>query len=246
MAVKTLTGIFFVLLIIVGRKRGLKTFACFFLNYFLILAYILLMAWGLDAIVMSLLTCVASAALTLFVINGRSRKTTAAFLSVLAVLAVMFGLVAAVGLHGNIQGFSYETIEDIDFFSFEIGYSMTHLIIGMIAVCTIGTVTDTAMSVSTALNEVWENNRGLGERELFRSGMNVGRDILSTTVNTLFFAFFAGAVGLFFRRSNDSLSFLLNYKLLAQEIIELLLCCSGSVLVIPVSSFVTAKILTSE
>lgn len=48
---------------------------------------------------------------------------------------------------------------------------------------------DIAISVATAVNELYETNPGIGGRALFTSGMDVGRDMLGTMANTLIFAF---------------------------------------------------------
>ena len=93
-----------------------------------------------------------------------------------------------IGKISNIQGFSSDSVETIGAFSYLINYDMTKVIIGMYLICVIGTIIDTSISVSSSMNEVLENNPKINEKELYKSGMNVGGDILSTTINTLFFA----------------------------------------------------------
>ncbi|MBQ9827464.1 MAG: YibE/F family protein [Lachnospiraceae bacterium] len=244
--VKILSVILLVLLLIVGRLKGLKNFICFYLNYFLILGYIFLMGCGINAILLSLLTCVVSAASTLFIVNGYNVKTRSAFRSVLIILAVMFVLVLIIGRLANIQGFSKENAETIGIYSMDIGYSMADVLVGMVILCTIGTVIDTSLSVSTALNEVHVNNPHLDRSELFRSGMNVGRDILSTTINTLLFAFMGGLVAFFLWHQADDPEMIINGKALVQGVFELFSCLIASVLVIPVTSLITSKRLLSE
>ena len=52
----------------------------------------------------------------------------------------------------------------------------------------LGAIIDTALSVSSAVFQIYASNPSLAEKELRKSGNNIGRDILGTTVNTLFFA----------------------------------------------------------
>lgn len=238
--INTLTLIFFILLIIVGKGRGLRTFICFYLNYALIITYICLMVLGCNAIFVSFLTCIAAALLSLFFLNGVNIKTKSSFKSICLVLSIMFILIYFIGQNANIQGFSHESLETISLFTYDINYNMEHLIIGLILVCTIGTIIDTSISISTALNEIYLNNPRLGTLTLFKSGMNVGKDILSTTVNTLFFVFLGGMFGFFFWHQYDSFGVMVNYKSFAQEVTELCCCCIGSILVIPVTSYITA------
>ena len=214
---------------------------CFYLNYFLIFIFMLLISIGFNAIVLSIIICLLVASVSLFLTNGRNIKTESSFISIFIVLLFMFFLIFFIGRNANIGGFSYESIETIAGYSYEINYNMSDLIIAIILMCTIGTIVDTSISISTAINEVYLNNKDIKFNELYKSGMNVGKDILSTTINTLFFVFLGGILGLFFWHYTDTLEYFINYKALCQELIELLFCFIGSILVIPITAFITSK-----
>lgn len=238
--IKILSLILLVLLILIGKKDGLKTYICFYLNYILLFIFIFSIILGFNAIIMSLITCVLASLISLFLINGSNVKTKSSFISINIVLFIIFIIILLIGKNANIQGFSYESIESIGVYSYNINYNMTDLIIGIILMCTIGTIIDTSISISTALNEIYLNNKKLNIKELYNSGMNVGKDILSTTINTLFFVFLGGIVGFFFWHINENFEYIINYKSLVQELIELLCCCIGSIMVIPVTSCITS------
>jgi len=53
----------------------------------------------------------------------------------------------------------------------------------------VGAIMDVAISIASAVNEVHESNPALRATALFRSGMNVGRDMMGTMANTLIVAF---------------------------------------------------------
>jgi len=242
----TLSFILFILLTIVGKTRGVKTFGLFYLSLFLIVIYLFLMSLGFNAILHAVIICVLVSVITLFGLNGYNTKTKASFISILFVLAVIFLLVFYVGKNASIQGFSAESLETIGGYSFDINYDMTNLFIGMYLICIIGTVIDTSISVSSALNEVYENNKHLSKGELFKSGMNIGKDILATTINTLYFATLSGFIGFFMWHYNTSFGYIINYKSFAQEIFKLLVCFIGSILIIPITAFVTSLLLKKE
>ena len=241
-----LSLILLILLIIVGKKEGIKTYMCFYLNYFLIFIFMILISVGFNAIILSIIICLLVASVSLFLTRGRNIKTESSFISIVVVLLFMFFIIFFVGKSASIGGFSYESIEAIAGYSYEINYNMEDVIIGIVLMCTIGTIIDTSISISTALNEVYLNNKGIQFKELYKSGMNVGKDILSTTINTLFFVFLGGTVGLFFWHYTDSIEIFINYKALCQELIELLSCFIGSILVIPITSFITSKKLSKR
>ena len=241
-----LSCILFFLLTLIGKSRGFKTFLIFYLSLFLIMIYLFVMSIGFGAIINAIIICVVVSAVTLFGLNGYNIKTKSSFLSIMVILLFIFLLTFYIGKNANIQGFSPESLESIGGYSFDINYNLTNLFIGMYLVCIIGTIIGTSISVSSAMNEVYLNNKHLDKNELYKSGMNVGKDILATTINTLFFAIVAEFIGFFMWHYGSGFGFLLNYKSFAQEIIKLLLCFIASILIIPVTSFITSRLLIKQ
>ena len=155
----TLSLILFILLTIVGKTRGVKTFGLFYLSLFFIMVYLFMMSLGFNAIIHAVIICILVSVITLFGLNGCNVKTKASFISIMIVLLLVFFIIYYIGKNASMQGFSAESLETIGGFSFDIGYDMTNLFIGMYLICTIGTIIDTSLSVSSALNEVYENNK---------------------------------------------------------------------------------------
>ena len=241
-----LSIVLFLLLVLIAKKQGLKTFLCFYINYFLIIVYMILMGIGFNPIILSLITCLVASSISLFLLNGDNIKTRASFKSVCVVLLFMLLVIFFIGKHANIQGFAYESIEEIGIFSFDINYNLTDVVIGMFLVCIIGTITDTSISISSALNEVYENNINMDYKELYKSGMTIGKDILSTTINTIYFAFIGGFIGFFVWHYGRSIEYIINHKVFANDVIELLLCFIGSILIIPITSYICSKSLKKK
>lgn len=236
-----LSFILFCLLYTVGKKRGIKAFVLFYTSFFLIAVYILLMKWGINALLVAFIICIVVSLFNLFGLNGVNTKTKSSFISIVISLLFISLLTIIVCMPANIQGFSTDSIESIGGFSYEINYNMNYVLIGAYLVSVIGTMIDTSMSISSALWEVHENNPKLTEKELYNSGINIGKDILCTTINTLYFAMISFFVGYFLWHHSESLGLMLNYKSLVQELIKLLICIIGSILIIPVTSFICSK-----
>ena len=244
--IKILSLIFLILLLIVGRMRGFKTFITFYLSLILIIVYLLLMSFGFNAIIISIIICILSSCVSLFVLNGYNKKTISAFKAIMVVLVFVFLITYLIGSRANIQGFSMESIETIGGFSLDVNYSMTDMFIGMYLVCAIGTIIDTSISISSALNEVYENNKKINSKELFLSGMNIGKDILATTINTLFFALLSSFIGFMMWHKEASIEYIINYQNFVQSVFELFIAFIGSIMVIPLSSFITSKELLKK
>ena len=241
-----LSLVLFILLTIIGKSRGFKTFMIFYISLFMLMVYLFIIGLGFGAISNAIVLCILVSIVTLFGLNGYNVKTKSSFISILVILFFIFFMTYFITKNANIQGFSSESLESIGGYSFDINYDMTNLFIGMYLVCAIGTIIDTSISVSSAMNEVYLNNKNLNKNELFKSGMNVGKDILATTINTLFFTCVAEFIGFFMWHYGASFSYLLNYKSFAQEIIKLLLCFNASILIIPVTSFISSRLIIKE
>ena len=69
------------------------------------------------------------------------------------------------------------------------------------------------MSIASTLNELKEINPHMTAGQLFRSGMNVGRDMMGTMTNTLILAFTGGSI--------NTLVFIYAYHYQYQQIINM-------------------------
>lgn len=241
-----LSIILFSLLVLVGKTRGLKTFGIFYLNLFLILVYLFLISIGLNAIIHAIIICIIVSATTLFGLNEINVKTKSSFKAIMIILSIILLLTFFIGKSANIQGFSAESLESIGGYSFDLNYDMTNVLIGMFLITVIGTIIDTSISISSALNEVYINNPYLNKKELYNSGMNIGKDIISTTINTLYFALVAEFIGFFMWHYGSGFGYIINYKSFVVEISKLLLSFIASILVIPLTSYITASSLLKE
>lgn len=231
--------VLFLLMIGIGRKRGLKAFVALLLNYLILVICIYLMACGISILVLTPLCCILVSSIILFFINGNNIKTRVAFISVIVTLFFTILFVIIVNSGANLQGFGEEAYEGIFPYSFNINFDMSMLGMAVVLMGLIGSITDTSIAITSALHEVHVNNLDLSRKKLFLSGMNIGRDILGTTLNTLFFAYLGGFLSLLFWFKTDSynLSQIVNSKAFCSEIVRIL--CSGlcSVVIIPVASF---------
>ncbi len=64
---------------------------------------------------------------------------------------------------------------------------------------------DVAISIASSVYELARVNKSLSRRELYNSGMNIGRDIMGTMTNTLILAYTGGALPLLIISQSDAL-----------------------------------------
>lgn len=103
---------------------------------------------------------------------------------------------------------------------------------------------DVAMSIASAVHELHEVNSELSAMELFRSGMNIGRDAMGTMANTLILAFAGSSFTLLLLIYYFNIPFtqLINTDLVAREVIQGISGSIGIVLTVPIVAFLAAKI----
>lgn len=241
-----LSIILFILLITIGKSRGFKTFLTFYLSLFLIVLYLSFCSLGFSANILAIIICILATLIILFTINGYNVKTKSSFYSIMIILLILFIIISIIGNNANLQGFSYESSETIGGLSHDINYNMTNLLIGTLLISVIGTIIDTSMSISSAMYEVYSNNNHLNRKQLFLSGMNVGKDIMSTTINTLFFALLSSFIGFAMWHRSISIEYLLNYKEFAKLVIELLLTFISSISIIPITSYISSYFIVNK
>jgi len=239
--IKLLSLILLILLVLIGGKRGLKTFVTIYINLFLIILLIIIYGWGFDPIIPTFIICLIISCVILFLLNKVNIKTICSFISVLLILIIFFGITVLINNRIYIQGYTEENIEAISYVTFNTGLNMMNLGISVVIIGLIGNIIDTSIAISSALYEVHINNPKLSKKELFLSGMNIGRDILGTTTNTLFFAYLGSCMTLFifFQDFRYSFATIMNSKIFAIEFTRILLSGTASFLIIPLTALIT-------
>ena len=161
-------------------------------------------------------------------------------------LFFLVGLIFIFVEKSMIQGFGIEEIEELSFFNLYVGVNFLEIASCTIIMGSIGAITDTSISISSAMNEIFIHNPFMDRYHLFKSGMNVGKDILGTTTNTLYFAFIGGYLALivWFKDLSYSLGEVINSKVFSSEIISIFCIGTGAILIIPITAWLTAFTLT--
>lgn len=240
--------ILLLLMIYVSGTHGIKLFLSIVGNFFILIISFYLIVLGLNPIVISLLACYIICRIVLYKVNGTNIKTKTSMKSILFVLLLLTILIFIMVNVTRIAGFSYEEIEDISMYSYDIGINYTNISISLIIIGLIGATIDSSMAISSALYEVKENNKHLEHKELFESGINIGKDILGTTMSTLMFAFIGEFMTLFiwFKKYNYTLGDIINSKIFVAELIKILFSAIGCILVIIITSYITSKELEKK
>ena len=240
--------ILFCLMIYIDRERGFRLFLSLIFNFVILMILFYFIALGIHPVICSLIGCFLVSSIILFFVNGNHLKTRASFLSIVLVLIILAFFIIFITKISRIAGFGYESYEEINMFSYDVKIDFTNITISLIIISLIGATVDTSIAISSALYEVYDNNKKLSIKQLFISGMNIGKDILCTTTNTLLFAFLGDFMTLILWYYTSGYHFLeiINAKTFVAEIIKILFSAIGCFMVIPITSYVTSKLIYKE
>ncbi|MBR0598358.1 YibE/F family protein [Sinanaerobacter chloroacetimidivorans] len=242
-----LGAVLVILLVVIGGERGAITFFSLGWNLLVLTISILAMSWGISPILVTFISCLLISYITLFYQNGKNAKTIASFAALLIGILILFFLTYEIGYDAKLRGLSeiLQREDEVFGLSADIQVSMAQIAVSMILIGLMGAVMDTSIAVSSAVYEVYKNNRHLSVTELFRSGMAIGRDILGTTINTLYFAYLGESMMLFllFKNFHYSVLDVINSKAFFQEVAAILLSGIGCVMMIPLTSSIISYLL---
>lgn len=246
--IKILSLILLILLLLIGGKRGLKTFFTIYMNLALIFLLVIIVGWGFNPIIPTFIICIVISTIILFFLNGTNKKTIVSFVSVCFLLLIFIAITCIFGNNIYIQGYTEETIEGISYVIYDTGINMLALSNSIIIIGLIGNIVDTSIAISSALYEVHLNNPKLGAKDLFISGMNIGKDILGTTTNTLFFAYLGSYMTLFiyFQDFSYTITAIINSKVFASEFTRIMLSGIASFIIIPLTSLISSITYTFD
>lgn len=243
--------LFFAAVVIIGGRTGLKSMIGLvftILCLFTILIPVVLK--GAPPIISTFIICAYIALVCFTILGGVHRKTISAFLGTVSgtFLAMVFGLAAQ--FFAKIDGYRLGDAEPllqlkyIDATAINIRGLMTASII----ICALGAVMDVAMSISSALEEVHAANPSLKRKDLFKSGMNIGRDMVGTMTNTLILAFLGSEFALIIFIYSRGLTFyhLFSTAFVSMETISGIASSIGMVLAIPLTALIASSLISNK
>ena len=246
-ALLALLAAFILITLLVGGRTGLKSLVGLAVTVaWLFLVLIPALLRGMPTLPAVFFSCVYIAAVSFTILGGLHRKTVCAMLGTIAgvALALLFGLAAQ--SMARIDGLRVSEVEPLlQLRQTGTPIGLRYLLVGGIAISALGAVMDVAMSISSSLEEIHAANASYGLRELFRSGMNIGRDMVGTMTNTLILAFLGSGFTLIIYLYSLGLS---RYQLLtsayaAIELISGLASSLGMILAIPLTALISAAML---
>lgn len=231
-----------VISLVVGKVQGLKAIISFIITILAIFLFMLpQIINGHDAIFITILTSVIVTIVSFIIIAGIKKKSIAAMIGTsggiicAGIVALIFGILAK--LSGGQEEAMYLSMN-----SQNIAFDFKDLLFSGIVIASLGAAMDVGMSIASALDELKQKNPNMLAKDLFKSGMNIGADVIGTMTNTLILAYVGGALNtvLLFMVNNVPLGEILNIEMIATDVISALAASIGVIFSVPITALAYA------
>ena len=239
-------ALFVLVTVLVGGKTGAKSILGLALTVaMLLLVFLPLLMKGWAPIPTSFLLCSLVAVACFVILGGCSKKIACACIGTIAgmALSMLFGILAQQLLHlDGLRATDAEALLQLRQTGTPV--HIRGLLVAGVIISALGAVMDVAMSIASALSELKAVDPRLTTRDLWRSGMNIGRDMVGTMTNTLILAILGSSTVLILYLYSLSLSWhqLMSSSYMGIEIISSVSSAVGVILAVPLTTLASALI----
>ncbi|MEX2290017.1 MAG: YibE/F family protein [Mycobacteriales bacterium] len=236
-----LAALFAVAVVALGRWTGLRALFGLGLSLLVLTTFVLpaLLA-GSNALLVALVGSAAVMFVVLYLAHGVRVQTSIAVLGTLAsllltvVLAEVFVRASALtGLGSDETSLISATVGTVD---------LRGLLLAGIVIGSLGVLDDVTVTQSSAVWELHLANPAASARDLYRSGIRIGRDHIASTVNTLVLAYVGASLPLLvvYSLAGSSVQDVLTSEVVAQEVVRTLVGSIGLVAAVPLTTALAA------
>lgn len=241
--------IFLALLILIGGKKGAKSAVGLIFTIICIIWLLLpLSLKGFPPLPVTIAIILICNLITFFLIDGIQTKT------VVAAIGSMCGVLAGAGFSLATQAamsvttYQMDEAETLLLITSTTNLHLKDLFLCGILIACMGAVMDVAMSISSAVAEIHAVDSNLGRWELFRSGMNIGKDAMGTMSNTLILAFAGNSLNMMLMIYSYGVGFqqLMNTDFVAIEVIRSIAGSVGIICTVPFVALIASVVFTKK
>ena len=236
-------AVFAALMIWIGGVKGIRAFLGLAFCLFTVIMLMLPMIYqGYSPVLASVVAVVITTAVSLVLLNGISKKTTAAIISTAAgviIAGIIFGIMSWL-LY--VSGYNMDETEYMVLVAQNTSLKVGEVLFAGVLISALGAVMDVGMSISSAIFELHEANPKMTQSQLVKSGMNIGKDMIGTMSNTLILAFVGSCIGEMLVLTSYGIRYhqFINSDFIAIEIGQGLSGTMAVILTVPVASFVAS------
>lgn len=230
------------LVLVFGRLRGGLSLIGLAGSLAIVLAFIVpAIAEGSEPVLVAIVGALAVMLVTIALAHGLGVKSAAAMLGTAASL-IMVALLALIFTElAHLTGFSSE---EATLLASDGSISVQGLLLAGMVIGALGVLDDVTVSQSSTVIALRSANSSMDARELYRRAIEVGRDHISATVNTLVLAYVGAALPVLLIFSAGSVGFgeALNAEVVASEVVAMLVGSIGLIAAVPITTWLATTL----
>ncbi|MFT3854516.1 MAG: YibE/F family protein [Ilumatobacteraceae bacterium] len=238
-----LTGLFAIVVIAIGRWRGVGALIGMAASLLLLVSFTLRnLVNGDDPVAIAVITAAAIAIVALYLAQGVRITTSVALLGTLASLAIT-GLLSVLFVElTHLTGLADEDAQFVVALGGNI--DVRGLLLAGFVIGALGVLDDITVTQVSAVAELRAAQPDLTRAQMFRAAMNIGRDHIASTVNTLVLAYAGAALPLLilFVGAHQPLSSIAGREVVATEIVRSLVGSIGLVCAVPITTWLATTV----
>lgn len=237
-----LIALFFILMVAVGGWEGFRTLITLGLTLVGVYYMLIGIAKGGDPILLSIVVCVVVAVVTMFLVAGFNKKAMSAIAGTLGGVLISGVVAIVISKYAVLTGLGTQEAQMLVFSQGHMEFDFSKILFASILLGTLGAVMDVSISISSSINEIMVANPFMLRRDLFKAGMNIGRDIMGTMANTLILAYVGTSIFLILVFFMNGIPYfdIINMDAIATEIVRAVGGTIGLILCIPLTAYVAA------
>lgn len=235
--------IFVVLVVVVGHWRGLSSLFGLGVSFLVIFVFILPNIYaGREPVFIAITGSLFILPLTFYLSHGFNKKTTVALIGTFIAL-IITGILAKIFVEAT--GLTGYASEEAGFLQVAKKGAMDikGLLLAGIIIGTLGVLDDITVSQAAVVEQLKKANPKIRPRQLFWQAMSVGQDHIASMVNTLVLVYTGAALPLLLLFVDNPMPFsqVINYEIIAEEIVRTLVGSIGLISAVPLTTFLASK-----
>ena len=229
--------LFILLIVLIGGFKGLRSLTSVVVNIAICAVVIELYLHGCSLILVSSIASLLFIVISISLVSGINKKTASAVIGTIAGTFLSMATAVVVISFTKARGLYYEEME------FMIR-PPEEIFIAEVLIGTLGGIMDIAISISSAISEIYEKNPSIENKVLIKSGMEIGKDIMGTMANTLVFAYISGSIPMILLWLKNGFSNIYIVQInICLEIIRALVGSIGIVISIPITLYISVLLI---
>ena len=240
-----ISALFVILLLAIGRKKGIfslvSIIATVALIFFMLMPMVLS---GFCPIASAVLVGILSTVITIYLVGGFNSKSSSAIIGTSLSLIFAGGLSMVIIYFAHLTGFAGE--ENMFLYSAHPDLNFKGLLSASMIIAALGALMDTGVSIASSINEIYETDSSLSVKQLFTSGMNIGKDVIGTMSNTLILVYLGASLPLVLLSDNIDLQKFFNLNQVATEISSAIIGSIAILLCVPLTAIIAAYLIKHQ